>query len=74
MKQNNNPIDYNAFTAEDLKKSFVDDIFSKVGSDSVKSIQECIDDINNLIISREELHIKLIKEMESVEKDLVNNN
>lgn len=58
---------------ENIKKGTVsDEIFSKIGAGSVDSIKAAISDINALIASRQELHKKIISDLERVEVDINN--
>ena len=50
----------------------IDDVVSNIGQRSIVSLKESIQDIENLIVSRQELHTKLIADIEKVEMDISN--
>ena len=55
-----------------IDKEQVSKVVNGLSSTSLVSIKEAIQDINNLIASRQELHKKMMQDMEQVEVDINN--
>ena len=55
-----------------IDKEQVSKVVNGLGNTSLESIKESIRDINNLIISRQGLHKKMMQDMEQVEVDINN--